>query len=149
MAAILDSIIDKGLGHVGNVWEPALDEARVFPRSWQVTLQFAERGYKAQLAIVVKRGSGKKERKLKPFGERFTVEWGEGATLDILQHPLAVHLPYLLDAVDFVGTPTIHVYNRGELDPVILLPYRSGASTAPEQAIESAERFAIVMPIRV
>jgi hypothetical protein len=117
------------------------EEPRFFPKSWNVCLSFGRADAAARLDVMVKRGSGRKERKIYPLGRELVIDWGEGSKLEDLRHDLAITLSYLLDAVDFCGSGSVRVFNAGSTDPIVFAPY--GAKT-----LADAERLAIVMPVR-
>jgi hypothetical protein len=133
--------------HVGSFNEAILDSARHFPAAWQTTVVLGRDGFKGCASITVRKGS----RSWKPFGERLGVEWVP--SLEHLAFDLGMNLDYLLDAADHVGTGLVRVLaggsapnKRGDdhrgLDPVVFLPYNA-------TTLEDAERFAIVMPVRI
>lgn len=125
-----------------------LGAARHFPAAWKVNVTFGRDGFKGAAAITVCKG----KKEWRPFGERLCVDWVP--TLEHLSFDVGVNLDYLLDAVDHAGTGMVKVLvsgsatlgKRGEdhrgLDPIVFLPY--GADS-----LDTAERFSIVMPVRL
>jgi hypothetical protein len=135
---------------VGGLNARALDdEPRVFPKSWDVALTFGfgsgSSAFKPALHVSIVKGSGRKEKRVRPFGPRMAIDWGEGSKLEQLKHELSITLRYLLDAVDFCGTGLVQVFNEGPLHPIVFVPYSSNAGA---RSIAEAERIAVVMPRR-
>jgi hypothetical protein len=116
----------------------AFEDARAIPARWQVGLAFDQRR-SPTLTIGVPSGSGKKSKLLRPFGTAPIEPGWIGGFLENLNHELSIELSYLLDALDFVGTNSVKVWNGGVLDPIAFTPF--GAAS-----IESADRIAVVMP---
>ncbi len=137
----LDAVLDS-LGtptHVGEIDARKLDdEARTFPAKWQVGLTFGQAGDERG-TIHARVVSGRTKRIVYPIGRALCTDWAPA--LAQLRHRMTVHLPYLLDGVDFVRTGLVQVLSGGELEPIVLLPY--GA-----KSIDDAERFEVVMPRR-
>jgi hypothetical protein len=52
-----------------------------------------------------------------------------------------VERPSLLDALHFIGTTTVHAFNDGPLDPLVLV--------APGQTPSTAACLAVIMPVRL
>ncbi len=120
---------------LGEINFQQLDDARAFPAKWEVKVSVQP---KTMLAHVrVPRG---KKADLRPFGfEGVAVNWFK---LDALTFTFGMNLPYLLDAVDFVGTSIVQVWGSEELAPF--------AFASPKaKTLREADRIAVVMPMRI
>ncbi len=123
----------------------ALDDARCFSSRWDVSLDVQPRAM--LLHANVTSGSGKKSKRLYPFGrDGVRVDYFK---LEQLTYSFGIALGYLLDAVDFIGTGSVHVWSQHypkerdqALAPLVF--------TAPGvKSILEAKRIAVVMPRRV
>lgn len=123
---------------IGSLAAGALEDgARLLPSKWDTELSWHCDGEPLLQASVL-RGPGKKARKIHPLGLNVRVPWG--LRLTSLRHALGITLPYLVDAIDFVGTGIVDVFNAGAFDPIFF--------TSHGTSIAEAERFALVMPRR-
>ena len=125
---------------LGEISVPGLEDARVFPARWEVRLEVAPDAQRCHVSA--SKGGGKKAATLRPFGTGgVPVSWFK---LDQLTHTFGVNVPYLLDAVDFVGTGAVVVWGTAKdpLAPIVL--------TAPGvKGLRAAKRLAVVMPCRI
>lgn len=123
----------------------ALDDARAFTSRWDVGLDVQPQAM--LMHARVRTGSGKKSKALYPFGRGgVRVDYFK---LEQLTYAFGINLPYLLDAVDFIGTGSIHVWSQHypkEHDQVLapLVFTGPGVKSLPE-----AKRLAVVMPRRL
>lgn len=131
---------------VGEFSAAGLDEARVFPSRWQVTLEIGPNGYQ-RAHCSVREGSGKRAATRRPFGlNGVPVEWL--GKLEQLTFSTGLNLAYLLDAVDCLGSNTIHVWaERGRKNSDEGL--RPIAFTATRKPLREQSAIAVVMPVRV
>lgn len=129
---------------VGEFPAAALDDARHFSSRWGVRLECGPNGYQ-RLFCSVRTGSGKKSKSAYPFGrDGVKVDWFK---LEQLTFTFGINLPYLLDAVDCLGSyGMVHV--RSEHDPKLpgLNPI---AFTCTSKPLREQDRIAVVMPCRV
>jgi hypothetical protein len=92
--------------------------------------------------VSVKAGSGKAAKTLRPFGVGgVRVDWFK---LEQLAFSFGMQLGYLLDALDFIGTGSVHLWGGGktpELSPV--------AFSSSSKPLREADRVAVVMPMRI
>jgi hypothetical protein len=116
---------------------------RVFSSRWDVTLQCTPSDGQ-RLFCSVRTGSGKKASSLYPFGRGgVRVELFK---LEQLTFTFGLDLGYLLDAIDLVGSRSVHVWSKHDkkypgLDPV--------AFTRSSKPLREQDRIAVVMPRRV
>lgn len=122
---------------LGEISAAAFEDLDCFPKSWTVNLQISPLG--AELRVSVEKGSGKSRKTLRPFGfNRVPVACMK---LEQLTFDFGINLPYLLDAVEFIGTGSVHVWGTESLAPL--------AFTASSKPILEAQRVAVVMPVRL
>lgn len=135
---IINSITLKRLGEVSaaNLGE----ECRLFPKSWDITMQFGEGAQSGLLSAVVTRKNGRGTKKIRPLGLGVSLPWIP--RLEHLKRGLGVQLRYFVEAVDFCGSGTVYLHQGSELAPVVFIPY-------PATTLEAAPRFAFVMPVRL
>lgn len=131
----VEQIVPWGAPRVGELFAEQLDDARVFPAKWQVKLEIGREAMHAHISVE----RGKSKGAARPFGfDGLPVNWFK---LDQLRFSIGLHLPYLLDAVDFCGTRVVTLWCAGELEPV--------AFTCGTKTPEQSERIAVVMPMRI
>lgn len=125
---------------LGEINVPGLEEARVFPARWDVSIEIQPQIMLCHMRVP--KGSGKKASHVYPFGRGgVRVDWFK---LDQLTIAIGVHLPYLLDAVDFIGTGLVIAWGSkaDPLAPIVI--------TAPGvKDLAEAKRIAVVMPCRI
>lgn len=123
----------------------ALEDARCFSTRWDVGLDVQPQAM--LLHASVRTGSSKKAKSLYPFGrDGVRVDYFK---LEQLTYSFGIALCYLLDAVDFIGTGSVHVWSQD-------YPKKLDQETAPlvftgpgVKSILDAKRIAVVMPRRV
>lgn len=134
-----EHVIPWHSARLGEFSAALLDDAR--PLCWSSRCQSVlEVGSKGERVFFHAPAQSKNKPALYPFGrDGVPVSWL--VKLDALKYDFAVELPYLLDAVDFVGPGFLTIWGAGKLEPLIITP-----GTRPA---ELADRFAVVMPYRV
>jgi hypothetical protein len=121
---------------VGELELGRLDDARVFPAKWNVKLDVQPHVVLAHVSV--KRGKSKGDAY--PFGrDGVRVDW---LKLDALTFGFGMHLDYLLEAVDFVGTGLVQVWGSEPLAPFAF-------TSTKVTTLREADRIAIVMPMRI
>jgi hypothetical protein len=123
----------------------ALEDTRAFTSRWDVSLDVQPQAMLMHASV--RTGSGKKSKALYPFGrDGVRVDYFK---LEQLTYSFGIALCYLLDAVDFIGTGSIHVWSQDypkkldqELAPLVFTG--PGVKSIPE-----ANRIAVVMPRRI
>ena len=128
----------------GEIVVAGLEAARHFSTRWDVKLSVAPQALRA--TVSVRTGSGKKASIVHPFGrDGVAVDWFR--PLEQITYAFGIYLPYLLDAVDFIGTNVVHVWSQDsaryqDLEPICF--------TAPGvKDLTKAARIAVVMPYRL
>lgn len=125
---------------LGSIQVAALADARVFPARWRVSVDVQPHAVLAHVKIET--GSKKSAKTLRPFGfGGVRVDWFK---LEQLPFSFGMHLGYLLDALDFVGTGAVHLWGGGktpELSPI--------AFSSSSKPLLDAGRIAVVMPMRI
>lgn len=137
-------VIPWGASWRGEFSAAALDNARCFSSRWDVSLHIQPQAMLMHAHVGA--GSGKKAKRLYPFGrDGVRVDYFK---LEQLTYSFGIQLCYLLDAVDFIGTGSIHVWSQSypkaldqEWAPLVF--------TAPGVSIPEAKRIAVVMPRRL
>ncbi len=123
----------------------ALDDARAFTSRWDVSLDVQPQALLMHASM--RTGSGKKSKALYPFGRGgVRVDYFK---LEQLPYSFGINLPYLIDAVDFIGAGSIHVWSQHypkEHDQVFAPLVFTGPGV---KSIPEAKRIALVMPRRL
>lgn len=121
----------------------ALEDARCFSTRWVVGLEVQPQAM--LLHASARTGSGKKAKLLYPLGrDGMRVDYFK---LEQLSYSFGIALCYLLDAVDFIGAGSVHVWSKDAAEHQDLEPL---AFTAPGvKALRDAARVAVVMPGRI
>jgi hypothetical protein len=140
-----EQVIPWDASWLGEIMVGGLEDARAFPARWDIGLEVSpphER--KNRLCVAVPVGSGKKAKRLYPFGrDGVAVDY---VKLEQLSFSFGISLQYLLDAVDFVGTGTVHAWCTVEKRHQDLSPI---AFTPTHDPLRDAKRLAVVMPRRI
>ena len=114
---------------LGHIREDALAGAKAIPRKWHSTLELGHNRC---------RFSASKQGK-KAIIEGAPVDW---VALDGLHDPRGINLQYMLDAVAFIGTQVVSMWQGADAN----CPY---VFTPTDASHFDSELFAIVMPVRV
>lgn len=112
-----------------------------FPAKWDVALTIS-RDYRPSLFAAVTKGSGKNEKRVRVLNE-VSVDWP--IKLARADFSVCVHLAYLRDACEFIGTGTVYVWGGRKKNPEIA-PL---AFTATCDPLRDQKRIAVVMPRRL
>lgn len=129
--------IPWGAQHFGAL--QLLEAMTLFPKSWGVSITLGQ--HFTRLTARVNRGRGKNARRVTVLDNVLT---GWQLKLEYLTYHTSVNLPYLVDALKFVGSRDVHVFGAplGTEDP------DEHPLMFASMPLDLAPRFMLVMPRR-
>jgi hypothetical protein len=140
----IDQLIPWHASESGVIDATRADSLRHFPAKWDVALALRSWGEPLAYVTIVK-GSGKRETRIYPFGANpLPTDLGQTWVLNSStpHEGIGIAVPYLLDALDFVGTQSVTIWRDSD-------PMQPFLFTAHGATLTDAPRIALVMPRRV